>query len=1082
MSQQELDQRRVSFHDVAACFSEEEWKLLHQWQKELYRNVMYEIHQAVSSLGPLISTAVFSLREKENRSMQQLGQQESESSQVNTSLDVETLITAPQEEAQFSEVCEGLESRGTDESHSTENPIITSVFSLCHGHGSEGEYHFKPEGRNPAPDPVMTSAFSLLQYWEENPLKVEQGTEDEATGNGFVSRNCRDVEAIKCNKITSPFIAQTEKTRSKLIQSSERGRNCASQPWSEPNQELRTENITTPENGFRNFPHSVSHHRRYNIERSESNLRNTTCSTFSSNAQQVGCHQSTEWLNDRRALSSHEHPQKERKRKGGYPCTQCEKRFRSKTTLLAHNRTHTRKKQHQCTQCTKCFVFKAHLANHQKFHANEAKLKGLPLDEKHGREYERNVTLKVTNVTHSRRPLEKERSSESEQPAFEKKGSITHITVPSAEKPYKCTECDKCFKQKAAVLIHHRTHTGEKPYHCSTCEKSFRIKSHLVGHERSHTGEKPYKCTRCEKTFSQKGNLMVHFKRRHEMEESPECADSVPRKESVIAGIRTHNGESSYNCSQCEKSFRVEARLVSHQKSHLVERPYPCTKCERRFIYKGNLILHLSRHDDKVKNPESKISFFQRGGVKPYACAHCEKVFTMKAHLVNHQKRHLLEESFQCPHCEKTFRLKGSLRVHIGRHHASTAKNSERKARILQRTNIQKPLQCTHCEKSFRLKAHLASHQRRHKREKAFPCSECQNVFNQKTDLMLHIRSSHVTGANAECKGGMIANTTLDHEKPYHCTQCDKRFRLKDQFEGHQRAHSGEKPYECIHCRMRFCQKGGLYIHIKRHHGVRKAQELKTDVLQTDSSHNTADTVTPMNAKPFQCNQCEKSFKLRAHLGSHKKRHIREKLHQCTQCKKSFSQKAHLVIHLRKHHENGKSDEDEEPLPKDSPLPLRGAGEGTYPCTQCEKSFHRKSALFLHHKIHKHQKSYQCKTCLKSFGTRGRLFIHQRIHPGEKPFQCTTCERGYTTKAQLVIHQRIHTGEKPFHCTACEKRFTTKTQLGTHQRTHTGEKPFQCNLCEKSFAQKGNLYVHMTRKHHGKESNTESKKELFSES
>ncbi|XP_078516507.1 uncharacterized protein LOC144781502 isoform X1 [Lissotriton helveticus] len=41
----------VKFRDVAACFSEEEWKLLPHWQRNFYRNVMKEIHQTLVYLG-----------------------------------------------------------------------------------------------------------------------------------------------------------------------------------------------------------------------------------------------------------------------------------------------------------------------------------------------------------------------------------------------------------------------------------------------------------------------------------------------------------------------------------------------------------------------------------------------------------------------------------------------------------------------------------------------------------------------------------------------------------------------------------------------------------------------------------------------------------------------------------------------------------------------------------------------------------------------------------------------------------------------------------------------------------------------
>ncbi|XP_029437698.1 zinc finger protein 334-like isoform X4 [Rhinatrema bivittatum] len=44
----------VTFHDVTACFSEKQWQLLEEWQKQLYRSAMKEIHGTLISLGYMI--------------------------------------------------------------------------------------------------------------------------------------------------------------------------------------------------------------------------------------------------------------------------------------------------------------------------------------------------------------------------------------------------------------------------------------------------------------------------------------------------------------------------------------------------------------------------------------------------------------------------------------------------------------------------------------------------------------------------------------------------------------------------------------------------------------------------------------------------------------------------------------------------------------------------------------------------------------------------------------------------------------------------------------------------------------------
>ncbi|XP_069090519.1 zinc finger protein 182-like isoform X5 [Pleurodeles waltl] len=78
MSWQDSDKAPVTFRDVAAYFSQEEWKLLHEWQKELYKNIMNDIQQALISLGPLVAASVFSLRSKEKEDVCLVNCQESE--------------------------------------------------------------------------------------------------------------------------------------------------------------------------------------------------------------------------------------------------------------------------------------------------------------------------------------------------------------------------------------------------------------------------------------------------------------------------------------------------------------------------------------------------------------------------------------------------------------------------------------------------------------------------------------------------------------------------------------------------------------------------------------------------------------------------------------------------------------------------------------------------------------------------------------------------------------------------------------------------------------------------------------------
>ncbi|NXX69840.1 ZN586 protein, partial [Spizella passerina] len=48
------------------------------------------------------------------------------------------------------------------------------------------------------------------------------------------------------------------------------------------------------------------------------------------------------------------------------------------------------------------------------------------------------------------------------------------------EKPHKCLECGKSFRQSSILISHHVIHTREWPCECGECGKGFSCRSNLV--------------------------------------------------------------------------------------------------------------------------------------------------------------------------------------------------------------------------------------------------------------------------------------------------------------------------------------------------------------------------------------------------------------------------------------------------------------------------------------------------------------------------------------------------------------------------------------------------------------------------
>ncbi|KAM4794965.1 hypermethylated in cancer 1 protein [Rhinophrynus dorsalis] len=109
-------------------------------------------------------------------------------------------------------------------------------------------------------------------------------------------------------------------------------------------------------------------------------------------------------------------------------------------------------------------------------------------------------------------------------------------------RPYRCSSCDKSYKDPATLRQHEKTHWLTRPYPCSICGKKFTQRGTMTRHMRSHLGLKPFACDACGMRFTRQYRLTEH--------------------------MRIHSGEKPYECQVCGGKFAQQRNLISHMKMH----------------------------------------------------------------------------------------------------------------------------------------------------------------------------------------------------------------------------------------------------------------------------------------------------------------------------------------------------------------------------------------------------------------------------------------------------------------------------------------------------------------------------------
>ncbi|CAK6442406.1 unnamed protein product [Pipistrellus nathusii] len=351
-----------------------------------------------------------------------------------------------------------------------------------------------------------------------------------------------------------------------------------------------------------------------------------------------------------------------------------------------------------------------------------------------------------------------------------------------------------------------------------------------------------------------------------------ECHKQI-RDHTVMAAHfqRTAEKTEGLTCPVCQMLLPNQCSFCAHQRIHTHKSPYCCPEC--------GALCRSAYFQTHVK--ENCLHYARKVG---YRCIHCGVVHLSLALLKSHIQEKHCQIFHKCAFCPMAFKTASNTADHSATQHP---------------TQPHKPSQLMYkcsCEMIFNKKRHMQQHFYQNASQAqvgVFKCPECPLLFQQKPELMQHVKSKHGVPRNVEELSSLQSSADTSSSRPGSrvpteppaTSVASRGSSLPSgrwgRSEAHRRAEG--KPrlrstgWTCQECQEWVPDRESYVSHMKKSHG--------------------------RTLKRYPCRQCDQSF----HTPSSLRKHIRnnhdtvKKVYTCGYCTEdspSFPRPSLLESHI----------------------------------------------------------------------------------------------------------------------------------------------------------------------------------------